>query len=449
MALTGLDIFKKLPKTNCGECGFPTCMAFAMKLAARQIELDKCPYVTDEAREELLEAAAPPIRKIVLGTGDETLVIGEETVMFRHEKTFVHPPGFGILVEDTLPDDELVAKVKKVDAVAFERVEQMLKPRVVAVKAISEKAETFASAVRRAAEASRVPLVLMSDHPEVMKAALEVCSANKPLIYAATADNYEAMSALAKEYASPLVVKADGLEALSELSDKVTALGVKDMVLDPGSRNGNNHLRDLTHIRRAALKQKLKALGFPIITFPAEMTGDPELEMTLAGLQLMRYAGIIILKDLDPARLMPLMVLMQNIYTDPQKPMQMSEGIYPIGDPKEDSPVLVTTNFSLTYFIVSGEVEASRVPSWLCVMDVEGLSVLTAWAAGKFIPEKIAQFIGKCDISTKVKHRKLVLPGYVAQISGELDDELPDWSVAVGPREAGDLPHYLKQWSLN
>lgn len=449
MALTGLDIFKKLPKTNCGECGFPTCMAFAMKLAARQVELDKCPYVSDEVKAELSEASAPPIRKVTLGTGDEALVIGEETVMFRHEKTFVHPPGFGILVEDTLPEAELVAKAKKVDSVAFERVEQLLKPRVVAVKAASGSADTFAAAVKKVSEATRVPLVLMSDDPAAMKAALEVSANNKPLIYAATGDNYEAMAALAKEYATPLAIEADGLEALSDLSDKVTALGVKDLVLDPGSRSGNAHLRDLTLIRRAALKQKFKALGFPIITFPAEATDDPEMEMALAGLDVMRYAGIIILKDLDPARVMPLMVLLQNIYTDPQKPMQMSEGIYPIGDAKDDSPVLVTTNFSLTYFIVSGEVEASRIPSWLCVMDVEGLSVLTAWAAGKFIPEKIAQFINKSEIGGKVKHRKLVLPGYVAQISGELDEELPEWSVAVGPREAGDLPHYLKQWSAN
>lgn len=447
MALTGLQIFKMLPKTNCGECGFPTCMAFAMKLAARQAELDKCPYVSDEARQNLAEASAPPIRKITIGVGDDAFTIGEETVMFRHEKTFVHPPGLGILLEDTMDEKVLVEQAKKVDSTAFERIEQMLKPRVVAVKAASGDAQTFAGAVKKIGEATKAALVLISDDPKIMKAALEICGANKPLIYGANSDNFNEMAALAKEYATALAIKAEGLEALADLSDKVTALGVKDLVLDSGSRDGNKHLQELTYIRRAALKSKNKALGFPIITFPAEATDNPDAEMVLAGLEIMRYAGIIILKDLNPARVLPLMVLLQNIYTDPQKPMQMSEGIYQIGDPKEDSPVLVTTNFSLTYFIVSGEIESSRIPSWLCVMDVEGLSVLTAWAAGKFIPEKIAQFINKSDISEKVKHRRLVLPGYVAQISGELDEELPEWNIAVGPREAGDLTHYLKEWS--
>jgi len=422
-------------------------MAFAMKLAARQAELDKCPYVSDEARQNLSEASAPPIRKITIGIGDDAFTIGEETVMFRHEKTFVHPPGLGILVDDTMDEKDLIQKVKKVDSVAFERIEQMLKPKVVAVKSSSGDAQTFAAAVKKVTETTKAALVLMSEDPKIMKAALEVCGVNKPLIYAATSDNFAEMAVLAKEYSTAMAVKANGLEALADLSDKITALGIKDLVLDPGTRSGNTHLQELTYIRRAALKTKNKSLGFPIITFPAEATDNADVEMALAGLEITRYAGIIILDDLDPARVLPLMVLLQNIYTDPQKPMQMSEGIYKIGEPKEDSPVLVTTNFSLTYFIVSGEIESSRVSSWLCVMDVEGLSVLTAWAAGKFIPEKIAQFINKSDISDKVKHRRLVLPGYVAQISGELDEELPEWSVAVGPREAGDLTHYLKEWS--
>ncbi len=450
MALTGLDIFKKLPKTNCGECGFPTCMAFAMKLAARQIELDKCPYISDEVKAELSEASAPPIRKITVGVGDTALTIGEETVMFRHEKTFVHPPGFGILISDTDTPEEVERKARQIDEVAFERVQQILKPKVAVVKNNSGNSDSFVQTIKKVMEQTKASLVLMTDKPEVAKAALEVCADKKPLLHAATEGNYQQMAELAKDKSIPLTVKSNDLSSLSDLVEKVQALGVKDIVLDPGTTANNQLLEKLTFIRRSALKKKFKPLGFPIITFPALATNDPDLEMSLAGLALMKYAGIIVLSQLDPARVMPLLVLLQNIYTDPQKPMQMSEGIYPIGEPKPDSPVLVTTNFSLTYFIVSGEIEASQVPSWLCVMDVEGLSVLTAWAAGKFVPEKIAQFINKSEISSKVNHRSLVLPGYVAQISGELDEELPDWSVRVGPREAGDIPYYLKQqWQAN
>ncbi len=449
MALTGLDIFKKLPKTNCGECGFPTCMAFSMKLAAKQIELEKCPYVSDEVKAELSEASAPPIKKVTIGVGDEALVIGEETVMFRHEKTFVHPPGIGILIEDTIGESEIASKARKVDDVSFERVEQQLKPKVVAVKSSSGDADTFVKAVKIVSETTKAALVLISENPDIIKAALGVVADKLPLIYAANKDNYEVMAGLANEFSVPLAIKADNLEELTELSEKVSAAGVKSLVLDPGAKIDNDHFRDVTYIRRAALKNKSKALGYPIITMLAGSTDDPELEMTLASLYIMKYAGIIILSDLDPARVMPLMVLLQNIYTDPQKPMQMSQGIYPVGDAGDESPVLITTNFSLTYFIVSGEIEASKVPCWLCVMDVEGLSVLTAWAAGKFVPEGIAKFINESDIASKVKHRKMIVPGYVSQISGELDDELSDWSVDVGPREAGDLVNYLKQWSPN
>lgn len=447
MALSGLDIFKKLPKTNCGECGFPTCMAFAMKLAARQSELDKCPYVSDEARDELSEASAPPIRKVEIGSGENAFKIGEETVMFRHEKTFVNPPGFGVLIDDSADETAIASVAKKVDDVSFERIEQMLKPKVVALRNSSGSADKFVAAVKAIQSVTSAPLVLMSTSVDSLRAALGECAANRPLIHAADASNYEAMAGLAKEFNVPLAIKADDLAALADLSEKVQAAGVKDIVLDPSVGAGNAGLADVVRTRRAALKQKFKPLGFPFITFPALASDDPDVEMALAGVHLMKYAGLIILSDLDPARVLPLLVLLQNIYTDPQKPMQMSQGIYQIGEPKDDSPVLITTNFSLTYFIVSGEVEASRVPAWLCVMDVEGLSVLTAWAAGKFVPEKIAQFVNKSAVADKVKHRKLVLPGYVAQISGELDEELPEWQVAVGPREAGDLPHYLKQWS--
>ncbi len=447
MALTGLDIFKKLPKTNCGECGVPTCMAFAMKLAARQVEIVLCPYVSDEAKAELSEASAAPIKKITLGTGDYAFNIGEETIMYRHEKTFVNPAAFGVVIDDAADDATIVNKAKSAQAMEYERVEQKLRPRVVGIKATSGSADKFAAAVAKAAENTKLPLILISDDPATVKAGLDIVKDNKPLVYGADSNNFQAMADLAKEAGVPLAVKAATLEELADVSEKVIAAGVKDIVLAPQAKDAAEGLKDLVYIRRAALRQKYKPLGFPTITFPANGIADPELEMALAGVHLMKYGGLIMMNDLDPARVLPLLVLQQNIYTDPQKPMQMSEGIYEIGEPKDDSPVLLTTNFSLTYFIVSGEVEASRVPTWLCVMDVEGLSVLTAWAAGKFVPEKIAEFVKKSGINDKVKHHNMILPGYVAQISGELDEELSDWKVIVGPREAGDIPHYLKSWS--
>lgn len=444
MALTGLDIFKLLPKTNCAECGVPTCMAFAMKLAARQVEVVACPYVSDEAKAQLSEASAAPIRKVTIGAGDVAFNIGEETVLFRHEKTFVNPGVFGVVIDDTEDDATIAAKAKKAQDTEFERVEQELRPRVVAVRAASGDAGKFAAAVGTAAQNTKLPLVLISEDPAVIKAGLDIVKGNRPLIYGATAANFQAMADLAKEANVPLAVKGATLEELAEVSEKVTGAGVKDVVLAPSGKDAIESLKDLVYIRRAALKQKFKPLGFPVITIPGESTDDSNVEFALAGVHLMKYGGIILLSDIDPARVLPLLVLQQNIYTDPQKPMQMSQGIYPIGEPGKDSPVMITTNFSLTYFIVSGEIEASRVPTWLLVMDVEGLSVLTAWAAGKFVPEKIAEFINKSEITGKVDHKDLILPGYVSQISGELDDELPDWTVTVGPREAGDVPHYLK-----
>ncbi len=444
MALTGLEIFKMLPKTNCGECGVPTCMAFAMKLAASQVEITLCPYVSDEAMAQLSEASAAPIRKITLGTGDYEFNIGEETVLFRHEKTFVNPGVFGVVIDDTEDEAAIAGKAKKTQEIEFERVEQKLRPRVVAVRSVSGDAAKFGAAVKIAVEQTKLPLVLIADDPAVIKAGLDLTKDNRPLIYGAGRDNYADFAELAKEADVPLAVKGASLEELAEVSEKVTEAGVKDIVLAPSAAAGEM-LKDLVYIRRAALKQKFKPLGFPVITIPGEGIDDPDLEFSLAGLHLMKYGGIILLSEMDPARMLPLLVLGQNIYTDPQKPMQMSQGIYPVGEPGPDSPVLITTNFSLTYFIVSGEIEASRVPTWLMVMDVEGLSVLTAWAAGKFIPEKIADFVNKSDIADKVSHKNMILPGYVSQISGELDEELADWSITVGPREAGDLPHYLRE----
>jgi len=448
VALSGLQIFKLLAKTNCKECGFPTCMAFAMQLAAGKAELDKCPYVSDEAKAALGEASAPPVRKVTVGSGDMAVTVGEETVMYRHEKRFEHMPGLGVLITDEMDDaqvDSLLTQLKKTE---FNYVGQNLRPRMAAVKAAD--AGKLAALAAKAVEIAGAAVVIMSDDPAALKSAAEPIKDHKPLLYAATEANFDAVAAVAKELDVPFVIKADTLDKLAELGQKALDGDFKEVVLDPTPATLGDVLMESTLIRRAAVKKTFRALGFPTIGFPCLMTDDKMLEAVYASVFVAKYTGFIILSDLDPARVMPLLYLGQNIYTDPQKPMQMEQGIYPINEPTSDSPILVTTNFSLTYFTVSSEVEGSRVPAWLCVMDVEGQSVLTAWAAGKFVADAIAPFLKKSGIDEKAPHKKVIIPGLVAQISGELDEELGDgWEVQVGVREAADIPKFLRQWNAN
>ena len=447
MALTGIEIFKKLPKTNCGECGVPTCLAFAMKLAAGQAELGACPYVSEQAKAELQEASAPPIRPLSIGAGDQALKLGGETVMFRHEKRFVSPTGIAVLVSDTMSEGEVDSRLKKLGELKYERVGLKLQADLVAVKGESGDPAKFEGLVKKVKERlDGKGLVLLSEDPKVLGAGAKAAADRKPLLYAATKANADAMAQLAKEISAPLAVKADHLDELAQLTAKLTAAGLKDLVLDSGARTPRKALEDQIVIRRAALMKKFRPLGFPTITFPCEMTADPLKETLLAAMLVAKYAGIVVLSDLNGESLFPLLVERMNIFTDPQRPMATSEGIYEIGGPHENSPVLLTSNFSLTYFIVSGEIEGSRVPSWLIVKDTEGLSVMTAWAAGKFGADVIAPFVKKCGIADKVKHRRLIIPGYAAVISGELEEELPDWKIQIGPREASHIPAFLKMW---
>jgi acetyl-CoA decarbonylase/synthase complex subunit gamma len=442
MGLTGIQIFKLLPKTNCGDCGLPTCLAFAMALAAAKSELEKCPFVSDEAKEQLSEASAPPIRQVTIGTGDYAVKVGGETVLYRHEKTFFNKPGLALLITDSMDDAEVDRRFGKLAELQFERVGLNLRPELVVVKNGGNK-EKFLSIVKKAA-GSPYGVILMSSDAATMKEALELVKEKKPLIYAATKDTADAFGALAKEYACPLAIKGENLDDVSALSEKLTGMGLKDLVLDSGARSVKAGFQDQIFMRRAALLSKFKPLGFPTITFPCEMTDDLAKETLIASLFIAKYAGIIVLSAFEGENVFPLLLERLNIYTDPQRPMTTEQGIYPINNPDENSPVLVTCNFSLTYFIVTGEIENSRVPTWLCVMDTEGLSVMTAWAAGKFVGDAVGPFIKKSGIADKVAHKKLVIPGYSANILGDLEEELPGWEIIVGPREAAHLPAFLK-----
>ena len=448
MALSGIEIYKFLPKTNCKECGFPTCLAFAMKLAQKSVELSKCPYVSDEGKKALEAAARPPISLVTIGAGDRKIEVGNETVMFRHEKTFFHPAGLVARVKDS-DGDTAVKLAGEAAAYSVERVGRELKLDGIAVENSSGNAESFVKCVEAVKAKADIPLILMSKDPAAMGQALDKVAADKPLIYAATKDNCDQMVELAKKHQCPLAIyEPEGLDALADLAQKVMDAGIEDIVLDAGARDFGASLTALTQIRRAAIKGSFQPLGFPTITFPGDGAASEEEEAMLAAQQIAKYAGIAVLDHFSPSVVYPLLTLRLNIYTDPQKPIQMTPGIYEIGKPTSDSPLGVTTNFSLTYFSIAGELEASGFPSWLLVCDTEGLSVLTGWAAGKFDADKIAKSVKEFGLADKVSHHKIILPGGVAVLRGELEDELSDWQIMVGPREAVDVGGFLKNnWS--
>jgi acetyl-CoA decarbonylase/synthase complex subunit gamma len=416
-----------------------------MNLASGKAELDSCPYVSDEAREKLAEASAPPIRPVVVGNGVRKATVGGETVQYRHEKTFFNPTLLAAQVSSDIAAGDLEAKLKAWNALQFERVGLNLRPELVALKDVGGDKAAFAAAAKTIAETSEFNLILMSEDVDVMTAGVEACAFKRPLIYAATEANVDAMGELAKAKDLPIAIKADSVDGLTALSDKLTGMGLKDLVLDPGSRDVKQSNEDLIAIRRAALKNANRAVGFPVITFPCEMASNLDLETMIAAMHIAKYGGIVVLSDFSGESLFPLLLERLNIYTDPQRPMTVTEGIYEIGNPDENSPVLVTTNFALTYFIVSGEVEGSRVPTWLLIKDSEGLSVLTAWAAGKFAGDDVGMFVKKSGIMDKVKHQDLIIPGYAAAIAGDVEEELPGWNIVVGPREAAHLPGFLKE----
>jgi acetyl-CoA decarbonylase/synthase complex subunit gamma len=446
MALTGIQIFKLLPKTNCGKCGIPTCLAFAMNLAAGKAELAACPFVSEESKAQLAEASAPPIRPVTIGTSTTAFKIGGETVMFRHEKRFENPTGIAVMVTDNMPESEVVARIGKFNKNIYVRVGLKLHADAIAIKSESGNPAKFGALVEMVTKATDGALILMSDKPEVLAAGLKICVGRKPLLYAATKANAEAMAKLAKENTCPIAVKGANLDEVAELTGILNKACINDIVIDSGARTVKQTFQDQIIIRGSALQKKFKPLGYPTITFPCEMTNNPMKEALIASMFVSKYAGMIVLSDLKGEVLFPLLVERLNIFTDPQRPLATTPGIYEINNPNENSPVLITTNFSLTYFIVSGEIENSKVPSYLLIMDTEGLSVLTAWAAGKFGADLMSAFVKKSGIADKVKHHKLIIPGYSASESGGLEEELKGWEILVGPREGSHIPAYLRSF---
>ncbi len=440
MALSGLDIYKLLPKTNCRECGFATCLAFAMQLAKKAVGIDKCPYLSPEAKKVLESSALPPIKLITIGTDEQKLEIGNESVMFRHEEKFHRPCGLGFIIEDNLTDAQIKVKLANIAKLSFERVGQKLDVNLVALKQTKD-ALRFAQAVKLVSGLTSLPIGLISEDSTALKDALVTLKDKKALIYRATKENLSLIAPIAKEFKAVLVASAPDLTSLSALTQELNKLGVEEIILDTGNKSISEKIWDLTQIRRGALKKANRSLGFPAITVINK--DDPYEEAMEAASYISKYAGIILLKNIEAWQTLALLTLRQNIYTDPQKPLQIEPKLYPIGAANDKSPVLITTNFSLSYFTVLGEVEASKVPSYILSVDTEGMSVLTAWAAEKFTPDKISDTVNKLGVKEAVSHNRLIIPGYVAMMSGELEEK-SGWQIVVGPKEAAGIPSFLR-----
>jgi len=440
MALSGLDIYKLLPKTNCRQCGFATCLAFAMQLAKKAITIEKCPFISTEAKMILEAQALPPIKPITLGNENSKFEIGNETVMFRHEEKFRNPTALGFIIDDDLSDVEIKERLNKINALKFERVGQLLEVNLVSIKQ-NKDSKRYLEAVRLTINNTTLPLMLMSNDLAALKEAAVVAKERKPVLYCATSENFAQIGQIAKEFQLPLVVVAQDLDSLSRLTKEINSLGVNNLILDTGTKSITDKIWDLTQLRRQALKKSNRALGYPSLAIVDK--SDPYEEAMEATALIAKYAGIVLIKGVGSWEIISILTLRQNIYTDPQKPLQIESKLYPIGTVNQGSPVLITTNFSLSYYTVLGEVEASKIPSYILSVNTEGMSVLTAWAAEKFNAECITKSLDEHGVRNAINHKNLIIPGYVAMISGDLAEQ-SGFEIIVGPKEAAGIPAFLK-----
>ncbi|MCG8402956.1 MAG: acetyl-CoA decarbonylase/synthase complex subunit gamma [Firmicutes bacterium] len=445
MPVKASDIQKKLPKggkLHCKKCGFPTCLAFAMKLVAGGTHPDKCPELEPDVKEWIIDAITPPIRRVTVGTGENALVMGEEEVMFRHEKTFLHAPGLAVLVSDKDDEQAAEAKLNKLKELQFEWVAINLKADMVAVKFEGIDKDRYLSLVSRAAR-EELPMVLMSEDLDVLFAACDLVADKKPLLYPITKENIEAALPVIKEKNVPVGVRGRNLEEITVLTARLKAAGVTDLVIDPSPENLQDAVRDYTLIRRSALIHNYRPLGYPIISLLALQAEDAMEEVLMASTLVTKYASIIVLSDLHKDTLFTLLVHRLNIYTDPRVPLAVEEKIYEFGTQSNDTPIFVTTNFALTYFAVASAVEATKRSALVIPIASDGLCVLAAWSTGKFLGDTIGAYIKKSGLDDKLSKKRLIIPGMTARLLGEIEDELPEWKVIVGPTYAEDIPAFM------
>jgi len=442
MALTGLQIHKLLPKTNCKECGSNTCLAFAMKLAQKKASLDLCPYASEEARTVLGAAAEPPVKKTALGQ-DGSLLAGEETVLYRHEKTFVHQTLLAVNVSEQDDPDMVRSTVESVRDYVLERVGEELRVELLAATQQGDDPAAFAAFVASVAAGGRPVVVRGRDIASLKAAAAKVPAGS--VLCAPTPEVALELAETAKEKGLALAVGAADLEALAAATAQLKEQGCESLLLYMQPLSLPERFLANTIARRAALKDGAKGLGYAHLSFIDDP--DPAQVTVQASTEICKYGGLCVLPAFDPAVLAPLLTLRQNIYTDPQKPIQVEPKVYPIGEPGDDSPVFVTTNFSLTYFLVSGEIDGAGVSAWLAVPDCEGMSVLTAWAAGKLTAGKVAELVKESPELAAMQKKRVVLPGFVAVLKGELEEALPGWDVVVGPQESADIESFLRDFA--
>ena len=444
MAVKGLDIFKLSPKTNCKECGSPTCMAFCMKVAQGAISIDKCPHMSAEAIALLSEATAPPMKSLEVGAGDNVHKLGGETVLFRHEKTLVSKNLFAVPVCTGMDDATVDAKLADMAKIDYERIGERMTVEFVYVNYGGEGSDKYVALVKKAAAANRA-LILNCADADVAKAALAECKDGKPILVGANKDNWEAMNAVATEAGVVLGVTGASLEEMHDVLAALEGAGNKNLVVDVTGADAKETFKNAVLLRRSALKDGDRTCGYPSIVNLAKVAkGDLHLQTALASVFTIKYGSIIVMETMTYAEALPLYGLRQNVYTDPQKPMKVAPGIYPINGATPDDPCMMTVDFALTYFLVSGEIERSKVPINLIITDASGMSVLTAWAAGKFSSSTIKKDFDAMDIAGKINNRTLVIPGKVAVMKGEIADKLPEWNVVVGTREAVEIVKFLK-----
>lgn len=450
MALTGLDIFKLTPKKNCKDCGFPTCLAFSMKVAAGGIEIEKCPHMSEENLSKLSESTAPPMKALTVGAGANEYKLGGETVLFRHEKTLVNRNRFAVAIKDTDSADVVNSKIENIKKVDFERIGERMKAEFAAFIYTGNKEAYIANIKAVLASGAELAYMVVCEDVEVAKEALELLKDTNPILHGATAANYEQMVDVAAAGKYALGLRANSLEDLYELTSKVQSKDYKELLLDAGSKTIKEAYTNAIQIRRTALKDGDRTFGYPSIIFVNDLAKDNKfMEIALSSIFTIKYGSILVIEDMDFARGHSVGALRQNIYTDPQRPMRVEPKAYSVNNANDESPVLCTVDFALTYFIINGEIEKSKVPTWLLIPDAGGYSVLTAWAAGKFSGSIIANFVKESGVEQKTKSRKLIIPGKVAVLKGDIEDSLPGWEVVVGPNESMQLPKFLKDLYQN
>lgn len=450
-----MDIFKLLPKTNCRECGYMTCLAFAMAMAAGKVDLSACPYVSEEARKKLAELDQPPISSVLIGAGDKASRLGGEKGAFRHEHKFESPTGLAMLVSDTLDDVEVDSRLRRFQELQYERIGLVLRGRLMAVKCESRDPRRYAGLVERVKNQTDANIVLIGGDPDMLAAGVEVCGDRRPLLHAATSENVEEVARLAKQHQCPVAARAPVLGQLAELTGKLEKLGVHDIVLDAGPTSLRQAFEQQIILRDAAVYRKDRPLGFPTMVLGSDLTDDPVEESLFASVLVAKYAGLIVLSDFQPETFFPLLLQRMGIFTDPQKELTAPEGVYEIGEPDQDSPVLLTSNWSLSFLKLSSAIEQAGVPAFMCAVCLDEEVDIMCWCdyclcssqRGDFKTKILARFFEKHGLKDRVKHNELIIPGKNAEFQSQVEGVLPGWEIVVGPAHERMVPAFLRNRS--